>query len=342
MSEDTRKNLNWGILGLASIASAIVQVLRSSERSSVVAVASRDQDRADSFAKANDVSRAYGSYEDLINDPAIDVIYIPLPNNLHAEWTVRALNAGKHVLCEKPLVTKAAELDDIEAAVAATGLTVVEAFMSLHHPQAQTAKALLDSGAIGRPRFVDAWFGYDFPLDRRDDIRLRQDTEGGSFWDVGVYPNSYISYLLGSSPTSVTAVKVSQIDGVDTGFAGQFLYPDGVLAQMWCSLETFFQQGVRVVGERGVLEIPIPWMPGMVDRTKLGEDTFLTVTTDAGARTIRLPASNPFLAEVTALENQVLDGAAPIVSLGQSRDFLESAVALQLAAETGTAVTVSA
>jgi D-xylose 1-dehydrogenase (NADP+, D-xylono-1,5-lactone-forming) len=338
MNSTAKNHLNWGILGLASIAPAMAKAVEASERSSVLAAASRDLAKADSFAKAHDIPRAYGSYEELIDDPDIDVVYIPLPNNLHGEWIVRALKAGKNVLCEKPLVTSAAELDEIQTIAEAAGLTVAEAFMSLHHPQAQAAKALLDSGAIGQPKFVQAWFGYEFPLGERGDIRLREETHGGGFWDVGVYPNSYISYLLGAAPESVTAVKVSSIHGVDTGFAGQLLFPDEVIAQIWCSLETFFQQGVRVVGKEGVLEIPVPWMPGMTDRTELGEDSVIKITTVGGTEVITLPASNPFLAEVTALESQVLDGIQPIVSPSMSRTFLRSALALQEAATNGSIV----
>lgn len=342
MTESGGGGLRWGILGTASIAPALVSALGESERSTLVAIASRNLRKAEDFALSYTIPRFYGSYEELVDDPSIDVLYIPVPNKMHGEWTVRALTAGKHVLCEKPLVTSLREFELVESTSRTTGLTVVEAFMSLHHPQAARAKELLGSGVIGQPRLVEGRFGYGLPLGERDNIKLRADTDGGSFWDVGVYPNSYINYLLGTPPASATAAKVSRIGGVDTGFAGQLIFPDGIIGQIWSSLETFFQQGVRVIGEDGVIDIPVPWMPGMTDRTHVGEDTHITVTTDSGTETICFPASNPFLAEVVALENQVLDGAPPVVSLAQSRAFLQSALALQEAAATGRAIAVSA
>ena len=167
-----RGQLQWGLLATSSMAGAMSHALRSTKRSVALAVASRDFARTRSVAAEEDIPRAYGSYEALLADPDIDVVYISLPNALHGQWVVAALEQGKHVLCEKPLVTTEADCDRVVKAEDNSGLIVTEAFMSLHHPQAAIVQSMLAGGRIGRPRFAQAWFGYTLPLSRTGDIRL--------------------------------------------------------------------------------------------------------------------------------------------------------------------------
>jgi xylose dehydrogenase (NAD/NADP) len=189
------KTLRWGLLSTARINRALIPPLQASKRSQLCAVASRSQAKADEFASQCGIPRTHNSYEALLADPEIDVIYIPLPNSLHAEWTIRAVEAGKHVLCEKPLAVSTAEVDAIIAAAQAHGKIVAEAFMYRHHPQTLKIKALVDSGAIGELRMVRGAF--TFNINRPDDVRLDPQLGGGSIWDVGCYPLSFTRYVVG-------------------------------------------------------------------------------------------------------------------------------------------------
>ena len=337
MSRDGK--LHWGILATSEIVAAITNALRQSDRSILLGIASRDLSRAQAYAHQNQIPRAYASYEALLEDPDIDVIYNPLPNALHGTWTLQALACGKHVLCEKPLVTSLAEFDDIRARALDSGLVVTEAFMSLHHPQTAMVKNLLSADRIGAVRVAQAWFGYTLPQEETENIRLSAHLHGGSFWDVGVYPNSMIVYLLGAPPLEVTATKTTNAGGVDLSFAGQMRFRGEVLGQIWSSFRTPFQQALRIIGEKGIIEVPVPWMPGMKSRTELGPETVLTVYSAVGDREeVRLPAENPFLCEVHEMETSVIDGCAPLLPLDKSRQFLVSALALQRAADNGEAV----
>ncbi len=141
---------------------------------------------------------AYGSYEDLLDDPEIDVVYVSLPNSLHTEWTVRAAYAGKHVLCEKPLVVSMAEMDQIEQAALDTGVTIFEAFMYLHHPQTRRALELIQQGRLGKLQSINSWFNFYLPPSDASNVRLQTDLTGGALWDVGVYPNSLSIVMAGA------------------------------------------------------------------------------------------------------------------------------------------------
>ncbi len=178
--------LRWGLLGTARINRMVIPPLRASAGNRLLAVASRDLARATGYAKEWGIERAHGAYEALLADPEIDAVYIPLPNHLHAEWTIRAARAGKHVLCEKPLALTVAEVDAMGAAARESGVVLAEAFMYRHHPQTLKVKELVDAGAIGPVRFVRGTFS--FPLTRPDDVRLRPEWGGGCLWDVGCYP----------------------------------------------------------------------------------------------------------------------------------------------------------
>jgi predicted dehydrogenase len=189
--------IRWGVLSTARITDALIGPIKQAERSELVAVASRSLDKASAFAQENGIPQAYGSYEELLADPTIDVVYIPLPNSLHCEWTVKAAEAGKHVLCEKPLVTTMQEMDRIEAAAGANNVTVFEAFMYLNHPQMLKVKEMIAEGRLGNLRFITSWMGFYLPPENNWDFRLNPAMGGGSMWDTGVYPNSLCVSLAG-------------------------------------------------------------------------------------------------------------------------------------------------
>ncbi|MCB0154133.1 MAG: Gfo/Idh/MocA family oxidoreductase, partial [Anaerolineae bacterium] len=182
--------IRWGILSTARINRSLLGPIQAASRSELAAVASRDLSKAQAYATEKGIPQAYGSYEELLADPQIDVIYNPLPNSLHCEWTVKAAEAGKHVLCEKPLVTSLAELDLVEAAAKAHKVTIFEAFMYLHHPQTLRVKEIINNGQLGDLRLINSWFNFFLPPENSTNIRLNPTLAGGSLWDVGVYPNS--------------------------------------------------------------------------------------------------------------------------------------------------------
>ncbi len=211
------------------------------------------------YAREWGIERAYGSYEALLEDPAVDAVYVPLPNHLHAEWTVRAARAGKHVLCEKPIALSEAELDGIEAAAREAAVMVAEAFMYRHHPQTLEVKGLVDAGAIGSVRFVRGTFS--FPLSRPNDVRLRPEWGGGCLWDVGCYPLSFARFVLGGEPVEVFGSAVPGATGIDETFAGQLVFPAGVLVQIDAGFRSPVRAELEVAGTTGVVRVRSPWRP---------------------------------------------------------------------------------
>jgi len=210
--------IRWGLLSTARINRALIPPIKSLPRHSLRAVASRDAARAKAYAAEWDIPVAYGSYEALLADPEIDAIYNPLPNGLHAEWTIRAAQAGKHVLCEKPLALSLDEVDRIAESAAANEVVVAEAFMYRHHPQTVLLKELLDRGTIGDVLVIRGAF--TFTLTRPGDVRLDTSMGGGSLWDVGCYPVSMARYLAGREPVRVVGWQRSAPSGIDDVFVG--------------------------------------------------------------------------------------------------------------------------
>lgn len=328
--------IRWGLLSTARINRALIPPIRQSERSELIAVASRTLDKAQAYAKEWDIPTAHGSYEALLADPNVDAVYISLPNSMHCEWTVKAAEAGKHVLCEKPLVPTLAELDQIEAAAAAHNVTVFEAFMYLHHPQTRGVQALVREGKVGQVQLISSWFSFYLPPENATNIRLNPELAGGSLWDVGVYPNSMVIALLGAAPVEVWAQQTIGETGVEVTLLGQMRFAGGPVAQIASSFRMPFRWGTEIIGDAGILTIPSPWKPGSD-----GDETRVTFTPRSGdPEIITFPAVDPYLCEVQAMEACILDHAAPVVPLSMSRDFLRSVLALYKSAETGKPITL--
>jgi predicted dehydrogenase len=331
------EKVRWGILSTAKINQALLGPIRKSERSELAAVASRDQAKADAYARQEGIPKAHGSYEALLADPDVDAVYISLPNSLHCEWTVKAAEAGKHVLCEKPLVVTLEEFDRVEAAAQANCVTVTEAFMYLHHPQTQTARRLIEEGRIGALQLINSWFNFYLPPERVENIRLSADLTGGSLWDVGVYANSAAIFF--AQPAQPQAVWASQIvgeSGVDVAMRAQIHFGGGVVGQISSGFRTPFREGIYLVGSDGILHLPEPWKPGLK-----GNDSVMTLTAQNGSvEKFATPAVDPYLCEVHAMEGCILDGAAPIVPLSLSRVFLQSVLAIYASARSGDVVKI--
>jgi len=316
--------LQWGLLGTARINRALIPPLRVSSGNRLLAVASRDAGRAAAYAKEWGIERAHGSYEALLADPAIDAVYIPLPNHLHAEWTIRAARAGKHVLCEKPLALTVAEVDAMEAAARESHVVLAEAFMYRHHPQTLKVRELLDGGAIGAPRFLRGSF--TFRLDRPDDVRLRPEWGGGCLWDVGCYPLSFARFVLGAEPVEVFGSAVTGPTGIDETFAGQLVFPGGVLVQIDAGFRAAFRTHLEITGTEGTIVVRQPWKP---------ERLPILVIRESGTEEIAGEGEDRYLLEIEDLAACVRSGRPPRVSLAESRGNVAAIVALLESARVG-------
>ena len=248
--------VKWGIVSTADISRKVIPGAHASDKVDLVAVASRDQAKADAFAQEMEIPRTHSSYEALLADPEIEAVYIPLPNTLHVEWSIKAMEAGKHVLCEKPL---SRHPDDVTAAFDAaerTGMLLSEAFMYRHNPQTKKLKELVDGGAIGELRLIRSSFSYS--LYDTGNIRLRPEVEGGALMDVGCYCVSG-SRLLGGEPTEVRAEAWYGPTDTDWVFTGLLRFPNDVLATFDCGTALPNRNELEAIGSEGSLFLADPW-----------------------------------------------------------------------------------
>jgi predicted dehydrogenase len=319
------KQLNWGLLSTARINQALIKPLNYSKRTRLLAVASRSLSSAESYAKEWKIPRAHGSYEALLADPEIDVIYNSLPNHLHAEWAIKALRAGKNVLCEKPIALSFAEVDAMEQAAKESGKILAEAFMYRHHAQTLKVKEMVDSGVLGKLQLVKGAF--TFTLTREGDIRSKKETGGGSIWDIGCYPISYARTIVGAEPVEVFGWQVTGTGGVDDSFFGQMRFENGVYAQFDSGFKSPLRSVIEIVGTEASLTIPEPFKPGKNCEVYLSR----------GDKTekIKIKADMLYLGEVEDMCNAVTQNTAPRISLADSRGNLATILALLESAQSG-------
>ena len=322
------KSLRWGLLSTARINNALIPAIRGAGGNQLEAVASRSQETAEAYAREWNIPRTFGSYETLLSDPDIDVVYNPLPNHLHAEWSIKALQAGKHVLCEKPLALDVSEVVRMQAAARQYGRVLAEAFMYRHHPQTMKAKELVESGRLGALRTLHGSFS--FPLTREDDYRWDASMGGGSLWDVGCYPINFMRYLVGEEPLEVFGWQVLGKGGCDETFIGQMRFPGDILAQFDCSFQAPFRTGLEIVGSEAVLTIPHPFKPG-----KKGE---LLLEQNERVENIHTPSQDLYRGEVEDIHAAILLGKPARVSLQDSQGNIAAIQALLASARSGKAV----
>ncbi len=299
-------SLRWGVLSTADIArKKVIPGLLKADRCEVVAIASRDATQARAVADELGIPTAHGSYEALLADPAVDAVYIPLPNHLHAQWTIAAAEAGKHVLCEKPLALTAADAQRMVDACADAGVRLMEAFMYRHHPSWVAVMEVVASGRLGRLRAVQSWFS--FYNDDPANIRNQLDAGGGALFDIGCYAVNLSRMLFDAEPRAVEAsVFRDPATGVDTLTSAILEFDDGV-ATFTCSTRVETDQRVHVYGSDGRLSIEIPFnIPP--DRPT---NVFVTAGGDPPVapriETLTFPTKDPYTAEAELFAAAILD-----------------------------------
>jgi len=298
--------LRWGILSTADIArKKVIPGLLKADRCEVVAIASRDAAQARRVADSLGIPTAHGSYEALLADPGVDAVYIPLPNHLHAEWTIAAARAGKHVLCEKPLALTATDAERMVEVCSTEGVRLMEAFMYRHHPSWVALTEIVASGRIGRLRAIQSWFSYynDDPTN----IRNKLEAGGGALFDIGCYSVNLSRMLFGGEPTGVRAsVLRDPATGVDTLTSAILEFEDGV-ATFTCSTRVETDQRVHVYGSDGRVSIGIPFnippdRPTQVYVTAGGDPPVAPAT-----ETLTFETADPYTVEAERFAAAILD-----------------------------------
>jgi predicted dehydrogenase len=300
----SERKLQWGILGAAGIAlNSVIPGIQKSARGEVAAIASRDEAKARQAADRLGIPRAYGSYEALLADERIDAVYIPLPNNLHKEWTIRAAEAGKHVLCEKPIALNAAEAEEMVRACEEAGVKLAEAFMYRHHPRYEQIRDLIASGEIGDIRGVHGAFTFNNAADKGN-IRYRQELGGGSIYDVGVYPISAARMVLGREPEAATAHAFFSPEhgNVDMMASGLLEFSGGVALTFDCGMWAEGRNTLEIVGTEGRIEIPSAYV------CPPDKPSVFYVTVRGRRREVEVPAVNHYSLQADDLAAAVLDG----------------------------------
>ena len=320
--------VTWGILSTARIGAALVDGARGSEAVDIVAVASRSEASAWAFADAHGIPRAHGSYEALLADPGVQAVYIPLPNGMHVDWTVRALQAGKHVLCEKPMDRRVARVEEAFDVAECEGLVLSEAFMWRQHPQTRRLRSLLDEGAIGEPRLVRASFS--FALAGDGDVRLDAALDGGALMDVGCYCVSG-ARLVAGEPVSVSAQAVTSPGGVDTRLTGLLRFDGDVLATIDCGLDVAGRHELEISGTEGRMVLADPWH---CREPRIVNDR-------GGEREVVEPArANSYRLELEDVSAAISEGREPLLGRADAVGQARAIEALYRSASEGRAVRV--
>ena len=300
------QKIRWGVLGVAKIATVkVIPAMQQGQFSEITGIASRDLGRAQEAAKALGIPNACGSYEELIADPDIDAIYNPLPNHLHVPWTIRAAEAGKHVLCEKPLALSASEAKELIAVRDATGVKMGEAFMVHTHPQWLRAIEILHSGEIGSLRA----FNFVFSYNNRDpqNIRNRADIGGGALMDIGCYPIHTSQWVFGTEPRRVSCLIDRDPEfGTDRLASATLDYPNGQ-AVFLCGTQMSPYQRVQIIGDLGLIEVEIPV------NAPPDQETRIVIRTGLNARTETIPVCDQYTLQGDAFSRAILeDGEVPV------------------------------
>ena len=320
--------VKWGIVSTADINRKLIPGAKLSPKVDLVAVASRDRQRAESYAREWGIERAYGSYEELLEDPEVEAVYISLPNTLHCEWSIRAVEAGKHVLCEKPMSRHPADVKAAFDAADRADRILTEAFMYRHNPQTTRLAELVAEGAIGELRVVRSAFSYG--LYDADNIRLRTDVEGGSLMDVGCYCVSG-SRLLGGEPETVYGQALIGQTGTDWVFSGTIRFPGSVFALFDCGTALADRDELEAVGSEGSIFLDDPWHC---------RQPVIELRRGDGVERIELPVQDSYQLELENLSDAIRGVAEPLLGRDDALAQARTIEALFRSADEGQPVSV--
>jgi len=290
--------VKWGVLGCAAFARGrTIPAMLETPSVELVGVASRSAEKAEAFRAEFNLPKAYGSYEEMLDDPEIQAVYNPLPNGLHGEWMIKAAEKGKHTLCEKPFTSDAEEARRVAEAASRTGVKIMEAFMWRFHPQHQRARQAIDDGVIGPVRLVRGAF--TFVIARQPNVRLDRSLAGGSVMDVGCYPISGARFYFADEPTTVCARGTIDPEyQVDMSMAGVLEFPQG-LALIDCGFHLPFRSDLEIAGDKGTIYIPKAWLPD--------EEATLILN----GQTVKLPPANQYVNEFEHFSQCILQNTPP-------------------------------
>jgi predicted dehydrogenase len=324
--------VRWGLLSTARINERTIAAARDSGRADIVAVAGRDLGRTRAYAREKGIEGAYGSYEELLADPAVEAVYVSLPNSLHAEWSTRALEAGKHVLCEKPFGRRAADAVAAFDAADANGVLLMEALMYRHHPQTRAMTELLESGAVGEPRFVRAVFAFNAVRIFGDapNIRFAAELDGGALMDLGAYCVSAVR-LIGGEPTRAYGAQRTGRSGVDVAFAGTLEYDSGLLASFECAFDVEVRSELEVLGTDGRLVVREP--------VRI-ETPGIEVWTPEGMNRVHCDSADPYRLQLDNFSAAIRGDERPLLGRDDAVGQARTLEALTESARTGSTVRV--
>lgn len=295
--------VNWGVLGYARIAkNSIIPAIARADNARLYGVASRNQ--AD--LPTGEWEQSYGDYAALLADPAIQAVYIPLPNSLHKEWVLRALEAGKHVLCEKPIGLTAAEAQEMQQAAVQNNRLLMEAFMYQYTDRVRVIKQVLESGALGELRHINVSFR--FLLDRPNTIKMQPALGGGALYDVGCYPVNFIGMVTGRLPVRCKALCETD-QGVDTNLSALLQYEDGLIANIHCGFNAYGRNYAEIIGTKGML---------IVDKPFLDDAGALHLHTAEGVRELPVSESDRYQAEIRHFSSAVLNQPSRLIPLDET------------------------
>jgi xylose dehydrogenase (NAD/NADP) len=318
--------VRWGLLSTAQINRRLIPAIRASARGELVAVASRNHANAADYAAQWEIPQAFASYQAMLDSGQVDAVYIGLPNHMHAEWSIRAMQAGVHVLCEKPFALSLAEVDRMIAASQQSGRVLAEAFMYRHHPQTKIAGEWVHSGRLGEILRVHGTFNYT--LTGSDNVRLLPEYGGGSLWDVGVYPLSFAQFIMGGPPQTVFGSQQLGETGIDLNFAAQMIYPSGAFAQIASSFTAPLETYLEVIGVEGRLFLNQPFFNFDLERRLL----FYPVEGDPIE--IPVPEKGLYLGEIEDMHAAILDGKPSYLTFQETRNHVRTVLALTESART--------
>ena len=306
----TKPGMNWGILGTARIAAkSVIPAIKASKRNSVLAVASRDLTRAAEFVRENEVPKAYGSYEELLNDANIQAVYIPLPNSEHSAWAIRAMEAGKHVLVEKPFAVNADEAQLMVSTALEKSVVLIEAFMYRYHARMAQMLEIVRKGTLGKLRVIQS--SMSFPLTNPDDIRLNANLGGGALYDLGCYCVDLQRILVGREPRRVQALSYHGNTGVDLQISANLDFGDQVYGHFDVGLNAARQQHARIIGTEGVLDVLDPF-------GAKPEVSQLTLTKDGDTKKLNYKRENAYEKMIEHFSSVAASREAPLFPLADS------------------------